>query len=474
MPVPVSQPEHAPDYLGFVEQANETCVQGWAIDRARLPAAAQVAALGPDGPVAIAYADMPRPDVALAGFPAAACGFELRLPPGSKHPPCVVFWPDRVALGAVENVVLRPPPAVSRGRHLGVVTSWHEGCGIAEYARAIVQALADRFDITIFAADRPGMLPASGVSIDAGWHNSDAGLDLLCERLALLLPDMVLVEHHPGLLAWRRLAVLIEHAHALGIAVHLRLHSLRGSLAELRAIRPALRLCAAVLVHTQNDLDFVTAALPGVPGHFIPHGVTMQPRRAAGRRAGRTPFRVGAFGFMQPYKGVAEHLQALHLLRQHVPELRATLLHAVTDDPMTAATAVECFALRERLGLDDAVTIDTRLLPMATVASRLADCDILVFAYQDSAESASGAACALAGMGVPLLFTPCAIFTDLQPACHVASGSDAPNIASKLLALANNRAALRATLPRLADYARAHAWPRVAGQLAHILAQSSA
>jgi glycosyltransferase involved in cell wall biosynthesis len=474
MPTLISPSDPAPDYLGFVEQAGETCVRGWAIDRARLPQAAQVAVLGPDGPIAIAYADRPRPDVAQAGFPAAACGFELRLPRGAPRPPCVVFWPDRVVLGAVEGVTLGEQPVVAPGNRLGVVTSWHAGCGIADYARIVVQGLSGRFDITVFAADSTAMLPADGVRIDAGWHNSDAGLELLCESLEAVRPDILLVEHHPGVLAWPRLAALIEYAHASCIGVHVRLHTLRGSLADLRAIRPALRLCASVLVHTQNDLDFVAATLPGARGRFVPHGVAAPPPRGTRRRAAGAIFHVGAFGFMHGYKGIAQHLRALHLLREHVPEVRATLLHAVTGDPASAAAAVECFALRQRLGLDDAVDIDTRLLPMEAVAARLAGCDVLVFAYQGTAESASGAACALAGLGVPMLATPSAIFAGLQAACHVACGSDAYAIAAKLLALANDRAALRATLPALANYARAQAWPVVTSQVAQILLPAAA
>ena len=475
MPAQLSPPEPAPDYYGFVEQADETCLRGWAIDRARLPAAAQVAVLGADGPIALARADRPRPDVAQAGFPVAACGFELRLPRGARPQPCVVFWPDRVPLAAAPDVALGMPPPAPRGRSLAVVTSWHPGCGIADYARAVVGALSDRFDITVFAIDTAAERRQGGVRVDPCWHDSDAGMELLHERVALQRPSMVLVEHHPGLLAWPRLAALIEHAHGCGARVYARLHTVRSNLVALREIRPALRLCDAVLVHTENDLAFVAATMPGVRAHTIPHGVAGPPRIARqSARRNRASFHVGAFGFMHAYKGIAQHLMALHLVRRHVPALRATLLHALTDNPATAATAVECFALRDRLGLADAVTIDTRLLPMHTVAARLAGCDALVFPYQDSAESASGAACALAALGVPIVSTPSANFADLEAVCHVTEGSDAYAIAAKLLALAADREALRATLPGLAAYARANAWPAVANCLANVMLPAEA
>jgi hypothetical protein len=462
---------------------------GWAIDQARLPGRAQVAVLAPNGPVAIAWADIPRPDVAEAGFPSACCGFDMRLPPdvqGSDRPH-VVFWPDRVAIAPVEGVSVRTAPARRGGRRLGVVCSWQPGCGIADYARHVVRALSTQFDITLYARESAAQDASYGLPhtskpagddawlphVSLAWHDCDAGLELLCDDIANRDLDSLLVEHHPGVLAWERLGRLIEYAHACGIAVFVRLHSVRGSVGALAALRPMLRLCTAVLLHTRDDVVAFNAQLPGVRACMVPHGVAQtKPRGRVGRA--RSPgsensFHVGAFGFLHPYKGVAEHLLALHLVRRRVPGLRASLLHALTDDPVTADAAVRIFSLRRQLGLEDVVDIDTRLLPMAEVERRLAGCDVLVFAYQDSAESASGAARAVAGLGVPLLCTPSSIFSDLFEFCHVADGKDAYAIAGKLLALAQDRAALRATLPGLAAYAHQHAWRRVAAQLADVM-----
>jgi glycosyltransferase involved in cell wall biosynthesis len=476
------------DYLGFVEQADHTHVMGWAIDQARLPGRAQVAVLAPNGPVAIAWADIPRPDVAEAGFPSACCGFDMRLPSDvqGSDPPHVVFWPDRVAIAPVEGVLLGNAPARRGGLRLGVVSSWQPGCGIADYARHVVRALSKPFDITVYAResaaldanpDRPHTShPAgddAGPNVRLWWQDCDAGLELLCDDIAKRDLDRLLVEHHPGVLAWQRLGRLIEHAHACGIAVFVRLHSVRGSMDAIAALRPALRLCEAILLHTDNDVAKFHAQLPGVRACMVPHGVP--PTRRPGRpphvrsQSTKNSFHVGAFGFLHRYKGVAEHLLALHLLRKWVPGLRATLLHALTDDPATADEAVRMFSLRQQLGLADIVDIDTRLLPMAEMERRLAGCDVLVFAYQDSAESASGAARAVAGLGVPLLCTPSSIFSDVLEFCHVPAGKDAYAIAGKLLALARSRAALRATLPGLAAYANQHAWPAVAAQLAEIM-----
>ncbi len=476
----------AADYIGFVEQADPTRVVGWAIDRARLPGRAQVAVLAPAGPVAIAWADRPRPDVAQAGFPSECCGFDITLPPDLKGRPQIMFWPDRVAIEAVEGVSVGQAAARRGGRKLGVVSSWHPGCGIADYARHIVRALCTQYDIILYAREAASQDAATGPqpcgpagddgvpSVCLAWQDCDAGLELLCDDIATRDLDSLLVEHHPGVLAWQRLGRLIEHAHACGVAVFVRLHSVRGSMGEIAALRPLLRLCEAVLLHTQDDVAALQAQLPGVRACMVPHGVAQtRPRgREAGarKRGGEGSFHVGAFGFLHPYKGVAEHLLALHLVRRWVPGLRATLLHALTDDPATADEAMRCFSLRRQLGLEDVVDIDTRRLPMDTVERRLAGCDVLVFAYQDSAESASGAARAVAGLGVPLLCTPSSIFSDLFGLCHVAAGKDAYAIAGTLLALARHRAALRATLPGLAAYANQHAWPRVAAQLADIIA----
>jgi len=481
---PTSPPS---DYLGFVECADATRIAGWAIDIARLPGAAQVALLDGDAPIAIAPANQPRPDVAQAGFPTGDCGFEFFLPRGRPHAasPRVVYWPDRVPLAPVDGVNLGVPPAARqrRGRRLGIVASWSPGCGIADYARHVAREIAEWFDIVVFARESATVSEAqarSRTQADAAvalcWQDCDPGLELLCDNLAGHSIDSLLVEHHPGLLAWPRLALLIECAHASGIAVFVRLHTVRGDIATLAALRPALRLCAAVLVHTEDDARTLTEHLPGICTRVVAHGIAtpMQQssaRRRGARRDGET-FHVGAFGFLHPYKNVAEHLRALHLLRRRLPGLRATLLHAVTDDPATAHEAVRCFSLRQQLGLADIVDLDVRLLPMEEVCARLSRCDILVFPYRDSAESASGAAHALAGLGIPLLCTASPIFADIQRVCHVAQGQDSYTIAGKLLALASDRTALRATLPAQTAYASKHAWRRVALQTRAVIANT--
>jgi glycosyltransferase involved in cell wall biosynthesis len=475
------------DYLGFVERADASGIAGWAINRARLPGPAHVALLADGVPIAITPADQPRPDVAQAGFPTGQCGYTFCLAPGSPDcpPPCVVFWPDRVPLAPVDGVALAAPSATDQagGRRLGIVTSWSAGCGIADYARHIARELAAWFDIVVFAreAANASQMQAESRSPDDPtvalcWQDSDFGLELLCDNLAEQAIDKLLVEHHPGLMAWPRLARLIEFAHASGIAVFVRLHTVRGDIASLSAWRPALRLCAAVLVHTESDAHTLAERLPGIGVRVVAHGIaTSLPRSAATDRSTRRNgeiFHVGAFGFLHLYKNVAEHLQALHILRRRLPGLRATLLHAITDDPATGHEAVRCFSLRQQLGLADIVDLDTHLLSMEEVGARLGGCDILVFPYRNSAESASGAAHALAGLGIPLLCTQSPIFADMQRFCHVAPGQDSCTIACKLFALASDRVALRATLPAQAAFVSAHAWRHVAAQTHALMANT--
>lgn len=143
------------------------------------------------------------------------------------------------------------------------------------------------------------------------------------------------------------------------------------------------------------------------PGHrveHIPHGCPtwFPPRKPS---TGRT---IGAFGFLQPYKGFWQLLDALR---------------ALPGSDLLLFSHAKCPDL-ERRWAEAASGLPVRhvaeFLPSAEIAHRLAaEADILVFWYEDAPlASASGAIRVGLATGVPVLASPTNWFSDLTDATY--------------------------------------------------------
>jgi hypothetical protein len=170
-----------------------------------------------------------------------------------------------------------------------------------------------------------------------------------------------------------------------------------------------------------------------------------------------------------PHKGIIEHVHALWMLRDRIPGLRATLLHAVNDDGKTIDYAIEVMTLIKRLALDDVIDIDFRFLPTDRVIDRLSTCDLIVLPYQANAESASGAAREVAGLRVPILCTPVSTFEDLSEFCGSTRGFEPFDIADSIYALYHNKGELKVNTEIQSAYVKRHCWKAVSERLFNII-----
>jgi hypothetical protein len=141
---------------------------------------------------------------------------------------------------------------------------------------------------------------------------------------------------------------------------------------------------------------------------------------------------LATFGFCLPHKGLPEVIDAVAQLRTHGQPVRLLMLNAEHPDPASARMAQ---ALREqivRLRLDGCVDLRTAFLPDAEAAALLEQADLLVFAYQGTQESASGAVRHALATARPVLVTPVPIFDELGSAVFRAAGTSADALAVAL------------------------------------------
>jgi glycosyltransferase involved in cell wall biosynthesis len=287
-------------------------------------------------------------------------------------------------------------------------------------------------------------------------------------------PDVVLIQHQPGLIGWRGLGETLLALAQDGRPVAVTLHNTASLVDEDSADREravsGLQGCARVIVHTLADIERLRAHGLSDNLVLIPHGGP-EPGPAKPERTLLESDRVtiGCCGFLLPGKGIPTLVQAAARLRQRWPNLRLLLLNA---DYETAASHEEAARVREAIqeaGLEDAVDLVTDYLPFQEVRWRLSRCDAIVLPYPDSKEGASGALRMALSAGPCVAVTPIGFFDEAGEAVWRLPGSTPAKIAEGISTLLADQDARAFTKRAAADWLRARQWDAVGARTAGLL-----
>ena len=352
-------------------------------------------------------------------------------------------------LRAAAAGLLAAPPAPAL--RLTWVTSWGVRCGIAEYSRALLDALPREglAAPVVLADDRAP--PDAGVQ--RAWQLGD-GIERLLGAILRADGDLTVIQHQPMLLGWGELGLLLGRMEQAGRPVVVTLHNT----AHLLEIEPderdvavrGLARAARLLVHTLADLHRLDAlGLAGVATLFphaapaiVPTGIRALPQDEA-------PV-IGSTGFFLPGKGLPELVEAAARMRARWPGIRLRLVNAEYGDPASAEEIAACRAQAARAGL--AVEFHTEFLGLAEQRALLAGCDVIALPYQRSKEGSSAALRSALAAGVPVAVTPIPLFEEAEGAVARLPGLAPAAIELGLSSL------LRSTERRAAVVAGAQAW----------------
>ncbi len=376
-------------------------------------------------------------------------------------------WAERVAEACVDLLLL--PPA--RAPRIGWVTSWDVKCGVAEYTRQLAEPMLDPGAHVVFADRRtpPSAGTREGPRVVPSWELGNA--TGLAASIASEDPQVLIVQHHPGLIPWPGLADLLTDrriaARVSVVTLHNTKHLLQLDEADRAAAIAALHRADRVCVHTVADLALLQRE--GLVDNVVlmPQGTPAAAEPAPEPRVlppGSAPL-IGCYGFLVPPKGIPRLLRAAALLRQDWPGLRLRLVNALYPAEESVAELATCRALAAKLGLAQAVEWVTDFLPSAESLERLGECDLIVLPYEQTPEASSAALRTALASLVPVLVTPMAIFDEAGPAVVRAEGDTSEAIAASARRLMRDVQA-RVELQREASaWLDAYAWPTTAKRM---------
>ena len=323
-------------------------------------------------------------------------------------------------------------PAAPR---VAILSTWNLTCGIGEHAvylaDALIEAGAQTFILgnTLKAHQALGFerdlhLPVSRVWHwdNHGWSESVIDLDRFIAVLDRLRPRMLIVQHHTAFVPFSYLEHAVKIARFRGIFVVVEMHD-----ARVLSIEHKNRLgeLGAVLVfHHPEELTGLDekylekSHVISLPIQGVRHSGNLSPTTTVQTST------IGGFGFLRPYKGLIFVIRAMAILRRTYPTLRYRGWHAeyVGDD--SAGYLRECMEEADRLGIRDAIDIDTRFLSIEEIIANLEGVDAVLMPYEPSEEGGSAAINIALAAGRPIVASPSSIFRSVSDVVCIAERHD--------------------------------------------------
>jgi glycosyltransferase involved in cell wall biosynthesis len=360
---------------------------------------------------------------------------------------------------------------------IGLVSTWNSRCGIAAYAQSLVSGIESE-RLHVFATRVAEPLRLDEAFVRRCWAEGwDDPLDELFHEIWLANPDVVIIQFNFGFFRLVALRRLIERLHAHGTLVFITLHSTMDVVKpdvtiRLADIRETLADVCRLLVHSVHDLNRLKAIGLIDNVTLFPHGLSepFNGDRAAVRRSLGLESKtvIASFGFLLPHKGLRELIGAAALLRAKVPNIHLFMLNSLYPVPASEAEMRACQAEINRLGSKVDVTLVTDFLSEAEVLARLAAADVIVYPYQNTRESASGAVKMGLSSLTPVAVTPLPIFADIAAVSYTLPGTAPEDIADGLARFLERSDSVAAGDKQKA-WVAAHAWPHLSARLAGLI-----
>jgi glycosyltransferase involved in cell wall biosynthesis len=234
---------------------------------------------------------------------------------------------------------------------------------------------------------------------------------------------------------------------------------------------PTLAVCDRLLVHSIEDLNRLKTLGLTHNVALFPHGALLQDTVKPVRKSDVPPL-IATYGFALPHKGLGEIIEAMKILKERNFPVRLRLVNSEHPADVSKNLLDELRYATKRYGLDDQVEFHSEFLSDDESLRLLEAADLMVFAYQDTGESASGAVRYGMALGNPVIVTPIPIFNDLGDAVFKFSGVSAHALADgierTLKSILGRNDEYKKVMGRAEDWRRSYDYVAVGRRLKNI------
>lgn len=351
------------------------------------------------------------------------------------------------------------------------VSTWNETCGIATYSKYLLETL-DKDEVQVVIHGRIGSsVQTDEFEMTALWRDAnDLSLLELQQRILRDRSEVVILQFNFGFFNVLALAELVAALEASDVRVVLVMHSTQDVdredfKASLRNGEGGLALASRILVHSVDDLNRLASMGLGANAAFFPHGaMDLQTNGIVAARErleiSRDVKVVATYGFMLPHKGLAELVDGFAEICAARDDVYLFMVNALYPADVSVQMQRDIQSQVDARGIGSRVRMFTGFLPEAVSIALLEAANVVVFPYQETAESASGAVRFGLAARRPVATTPLRIFADLEGQGLRFSGCSAMEIARDLARwLEDDR--VEAVVSGQNEWIRARSWPRL-------------
>jgi glycosyltransferase involved in cell wall biosynthesis len=388
-------------------------------------------------------------------------------------------WHDVAA--KVESFVeyLDKRPVMTRKLRLGWISTYNARCGIAAHSAHLLEFFdKSAFDITILADDQEGIGPDPDNLLRL-WSKDRSGLARVSDFLVANKFDAAFFQHNFRFYDAREFADTLLALADAGLDIFVTLHRTRDLENQDWTVSPqwmtqALRACTRIFVHSLDDVNRLREWSVTDNVVLLAHGVIDRAAlNADGVRSliglsGFSPV-IGTFGFMLPGKGLTELIHSFALLLRAYPTAYLLMLNADYPAAESGEERERCLALARLLEIEDHVRLISGFLDTEETLFLLSACDAIVYPYQRSEESASGAVRLGLAAGRPVATTPLPVFSDLCEIVYQLPGMAPAEIAEGIISLIQDEDGKNDILRRQRDWVAANSWGTQAARISNII-----
>lgn len=342
---------------------------------------------------------------------------------------------------------------------IGWITTWGIRCGIATYSKFLVEQMDDEIVVLCQSGegDVDGAIPC--------WKRDSKFFSGIIAQIAAKGLDTIVIQHQPGLLRFSYLNELLLKLSEMEVKVFITMHNTRdrSKIFPSKRIDKAvngLKTCSTVMVHSKADVNNLKAL--GISDNvvMIPHGIYPPPDSNAEALPveGRV---IGTFGFLLPHKGQTQLVKAF----ERLPGWDELILLCATREG-SGNMENKINSLIKEKGIAGRVRLVTDFLDDDVAVATLAKCELLVFPYQNTNESASGAVRMGVAAGVPIAVSPIPIFDDIEGAIKM-RGTSVDDIVASISMLSNED--LESSKQSITELRDSLQWSEIAKRIQQLL-----
>jgi glycosyltransferase involved in cell wall biosynthesis len=347
---------------------------------------------------------------------------------------------DQVATRTIDALAaVDQQPAPLPTPRIAWISTWGSRCGIADYSQHLITAFGAG-QLQVFAPTDEYPEYEDPAFVHRNWQRGGDTIDTLLEAVIAGAYDAVVLQHNWSFMNLEQVGELVATLENRGVCVFVELHNTRNA-PEGGAYDPfwqQLGRATRILGHSIHDMRRLSRCTPAANLMLFPLAIYPLPapndppalRAKLGLEGKRV---IATFGFLMEHKGLAQVVEALPDILALRPDTHLLMLNAWYGPSQSEPAYDEVRETIKRLGLETHVTLITDFLSSAAIAEHLALTETVIFAYQNTDESASAAVRMALSARRPIAVTPLPIFDDLRDVATVMAGTTPAEIALGVL-----------------------------------------